>query len=202
MSVTSLADLLRQQEFASVQCKCGKAVKECCALGQLHWSVAQRLAQAIEEDANAVGNFVHPDVQRTASLGDYGGYAGKVRRDALTQSKPLPNLPKPLLARAPIIKTKADNHVAPDFMELPILLPCDIFETWSRFYPRKFQLLLGNGLEEIWDKVSDDDPRLVNHPVLRSDNWRKKAIPLLLATAFDSRCYYFNVCFASSTMVV
>ena len=180
MSVTSIADLLRRQEFASVQCKFGKAVRECCAWGQLHWSVAQRLAQAIEEDANAVGNFVHPDVQRIASLGSYGRYSGNVRREALTRFKPLPNLAKPLLARVPIIRTKASNHFAPDFMDLPILLPCDIFESLSRYFPRKFQSLLGNGIQQFWGKVSDDDPRLVNHPVLMIDNWKKKALPLLL----------------------
>ena len=53
--------------------------------------------------------------------------------------------------------------------------PYDVLATMHKSY---FHKLLGAGPKAFWEKVSPDDPRLIDHPMLKVPGWMDRAIPI------------------------
>ena len=63
-------------------------------------------------------------------------------------------------------------------INVPIILPNLLFESFHEHFPVKFQACRGAGLRSFWDSVNPDDPRLVDNPMVEVDNWKDKFFPV------------------------
>ena len=164
--------------FADTESEVASTLISICSWGLMSWSVCQRLAAAVCIDAKRMHQVVHPHVQRLAALGTSGAHSGNIRRDALSQFKPLEDLVTTII-RVPFFKTKALNAV-PEYMDLPVFMPNLLFECMFQHFNRRFMEMLGSGLETFWNQVRGDDPRLLDNPCFARPGWRKRIVPLVL----------------------
>ena len=91
----------------------------------------------------------------------------------------LPTLPVPLPIRVAYARRTGDVYL-PDYMDLDIITPNVMFEALYRHHRSVFSPA-AEELQRFWDGVAKTgDPKLVNHPMLLKENWRRRAVPLML----------------------
>ena len=118
-------------------------------------------------------------MRKLAKLGTHGRYSGNVRRDALKNFPPAIGNPETYDILVPIMKTKGDQSY-PTMSWIPIIMPNLLFEAIYKWFRPVFDRFLGAGLEQFWNQVHPEDPRMHNHPMLSVLDWKKKFVPLLL----------------------
>ena len=144
---------------------------ELWAWGILSAPLTQWLAEGTVLDGNS-----RPDVVALASVGKAGTWASNTRRDLLHRCLRDMDLPEPVQLRIPYI----DKDNALGWAVVPIVMPSQLCRGLYHKYPEHFQSLLGGGLQNFWEQVDPQDPKLLGHPMLAKPNWKQCAIPLVL----------------------
>ena len=114
-----------------------------------------------------------------AGLGAHGRYQANIRRDLMRAYPVCPAVPEAVLIDTPYKGTK-DGRLIPSRIQDPVLLPHELFHGIYTYHRDLFNSFLGNGLDDFWSQVPDNDPRLHNHPMLEVPGWRSKAVPPML----------------------
>lgn len=117
---------------------------------------------------------VRAELSTLAGLGGGGVWPGNTRRDLVHGFLRGLSMPLPAKVEIPVQDKNGDL----DFAEVPVLLPSDVCRFLYHEYRDHFDSLTG-GLAQFWDQVRQDDPKLVNHPMLTKHRWRERAIPLV-----------------------
>ena len=137
----------------------------------------QKIAEAAEKELHLAGAQPHRDLSSLASIGHRGEYPGNTRRDLLTRHPISTYLPSPLKIRVPVAESTGDVRHA----SIPIILPHELFHNLWKNYNSHFIDSLASGLQEFWDSVSPEDPRLQRHPMLvEKEGWRRRAVPIVV----------------------
>ena len=151
----STSEAYHRLKLRGIECMLVSVLLQLTCWGLVPWSVAQRIAQAACEDNVRSNVTSHPDLLNMSRIGTEGAHSGNVRRDAMVQYKPRPELEgilQPVIV--PCMKTKAIDRIEPAWVWLPIILPNLLFDTLYHSYPKKFKGCLGDGLEAFWSKVT------------------------------------------------
>ena len=112
--------------------------------------------------------------------GAHGKYENNTRRDLLNKFVYTATL-QPLFANCPFRMHdvgKLGSQIA--HMDLPILSPFCIFEELYKNFPILFDKWVTSGLRSFWDSVSEDDPKLKNHPMQKCKSWKNRAVPMVM----------------------
>ena len=176
--MSSVEEAIQLNRFADIRCHMVDTLIDCAVWGLLHWSVCQRIAKSQCVDNEALGMQSHPALLEMAQLGCGGMYSGNVRRDAFVKFRPNAAVVKPQMIKLPCLATRALDRMLPMEINVPIILPNLLFESFHKHFPVKFQACLGGGLRSFWDSVNPDDPRLVGNPMVEVDNWKDKFFPV------------------------
>lgn len=143
--------------------------------GEIKASVVRRIAAAGVAELALRGITLPPD----SSLARLAHGTGHTRRAILRQLKPPAVVPSPVPVRVPCVSARENRSVVV-YASTKVYMINEIFECLYRHFPARFQDLLGDGLEQFWATVRDDDPRLVGNPILAKPNWRKRTVPLII----------------------
>ena len=163
----------------SKECQLADLLVDMCSWGFIQWSFAQSVAERHCRDNISYGQWNHPSMRKLAKLGKHGQYSGNARRDALKNFPPAIGNPETYDILVPIMKTKGDQSY-PTMSWIPIIMPNLLFEAIYKWFRPVFDSFLGAGLEQFWNQVHPEDPRIHNHPMLSVPDWKKKFVPLLL----------------------
>ena len=141
--------------------------------GLISASTVQWLAAGAVDDGLHVG-----EVEKLASLGTNGQYAGNCRRDLFRRFGSGMLLPKPL---------EVDCHTYSKGLEieqskLNLIVPSELVDCLYNNYPAAFGSLFGTAPRGFWDQINPADPKLVllEQSLGMLENWKDVAIPYIL----------------------
>ena len=117
------------------------------------------------------------DTRKLAQIGTKGQYPGNCRRDLLAVSLPRGVACKAVAAQeVPIVKL---GRIL--LSSQAVLSPIQIVEMMCKDYRFIFSDVFGLGcLERFWQQIDPNDPKLIDHPMLRLPDWQKRAIPIMV----------------------
>ena len=139
----------------------------------------QTIASSAVEELLRAGATAHSDLQALADIGHHGEYPGNTRRDLISRYPISKELPLPVMLDVPSLISSCQPEV--QFEKCPVLMPHELFHSlWSNFNGH-FTASFADGLEQFWNSVPPDDPRLVRHPMLiDKPDWRRQAVPIVV----------------------
>jgi len=151
-------------------------LRQLWAWGYIQAPVVERLALAQLEDNKNNDVQSEPILEKLANLGGHTH-----ARQKLLRIWQVPNTsPLPIGIRVPCMPFKGNQWV-PTFVDTKVMMMNEWLEKIYTHFPEHFQKLLGAGLQDFWFKVKRDDPRLVDHPMLREKPmWKTQAIPFIM----------------------
>jgi hypothetical protein len=147
------------------------------AWGSLSAPDVQQLALACKLSGNN-----EAEVDDLASIGNYG-LNDKQHRDLMQKFAGRLLTPQARSIMIPYIDPKGDSNFALQ-TEIPILLPSDWLRTLLTNPDLSFEKEACFGVsdlfEKFWSRCNLADPKLAGHHILRTPNFKHKAIPLLI----------------------
>ena len=145
------------------------------------WSVGLLSAVTLQQIAASSQKAAPREAMRhLAELGTSGARPGNVHRD-LSRKLDLGrmDIPKPELIKLSLWDAAATPPIMRDEL-YPFLLPHEIVAHMFEFYPMEFRKWIRGSacLSEFWAGISEQDPRMIGHPVHDRAGWQYTAIPI------------------------
>lgn len=147
--------------------------------GKLSSPQVQALAVAGVQDG-----LVAHDIVQLSQLGTGGLYPANMRRELVQKFFSQVRLPEPAMVCIPTVPHKVNPH-GPEcvqWMDHPLLEPARVLESLVSDYRGHLASLLSDGWpRSYWDAVYlNEDPRVLDHPLLDRENWKDRALPVML----------------------
>ena len=123
-----------------------------------------------------IDKVVSERTKHLASIGTAGAYSGNCRRDLLVLAVPRNSSLKPLPFTVPILDQEKIQ-----LSKQCIVSPIQIVEHMFKGHNQLFHETFGTGkLDDFWNNVCPDDPKLIDHPMLAVKDWKSRAIPIVV----------------------
>ena len=116
--------------------------------------MVQRIASAMQADMTALGVQCDHRTAHLASLGSNGKYPNNIRSQLIASFKSLVGTVEPCWIRAPAITTSKVLSLIPSWIDHPMILMNELFDSLFHHSPTYFARMLGGGLESFWNKVA------------------------------------------------
>ena len=117
-------------------------------------TMVQRIASAMQADLTALGAECDHRIAHLASLGSNGKYPNNIRSQLIASFTSLVGIVEPLWIRVPAITTSKALSLMPTWIDHPMLLVNELFDSMFHNFPAYFAKFLGGGLERFWNKVA------------------------------------------------
>ena len=145
------------------------------AWGDLSAPQAQSLAQMGANDG-----IPHVDLLAISQCGASGTQPQNCKRYLEDYFFDTKSLPKPYIARAPVINPKKSTRDIV-FADVPFLLLQDWLHVFSTVWTDRYSVLLGlDRLDMCWANVSRRMPALRSHPLFSVPNYKDLFVPILV----------------------
>ena len=132
--------------------------ESCCIFffmwGLIPATMVQRIASAMQADMRALGVECDPRIAHLASLGSDGKYPNNIRSQLIASFKSLVGIVQPCWIRVPALRGTKVLSLAPTWIDHPMLVMNELFDSLFHHFPTYFARMLGGGLESFWNKVA------------------------------------------------
>ena len=122
--------------------------------GMIPATIVQRIASAMQADLAALGVETDPRIAHLAGLESNGRYPSNIRSQLIASFKSLVGIAQPFWIRVPAIRGTKVLSLAPTWIDHPMLLMNELFDSLPHHSPTYFARMLGGGLESFWNKVA------------------------------------------------
>ena len=145
-------------------------------------SQVQRAAQKILWEVKSSGGVPNATLEKLASLGNSGESPNHCKEQLETYFNSIVK-PVPVDTKSVPLKLHKGDAAGPKNIDQGYLLPHKWIKHLYNNFPEEFaKCYLGTAgrIEEFWDGVPKDDPRRTESSIFSRDDYRSKAIPLIL----------------------
>ena len=122
--------------------------------GMIPATMVQRIASAMQADLTALGVEVDSRIAHLASLGSNGQYPNNIRSQLIASFKSLVGIVEPFWIRVLAITRDKVLSLAPTWIDHPMLMMNEVFDSIFHHFPTYFANFLGGGLEGFWNQVA------------------------------------------------